>query len=276
MHLPASSPSPELGSGGLAKLVSSGASAPPNDQTQEVSAVRLERWLGQLEARSPVGTMGKLTNNPGSVHSIFTARRLHAVADALSRELARATSRQDVALRLEQYRKAFVGVQRSPRVTALRAFVRNGQLNLIFGTLGQNPNRIRPGHTVTVGVAAPSPRLDRAAKYKQEIGSRTDVGKGPDELILPPFARQRTASRPDWIVINLASQSSSRMPATREAPSRRPTEPLQPMAPAHSSAILKSKLQTLKQLHDQHLIDDSLYQTEKKELIQRYLNEVVQ
>jgi hypothetical protein len=283
MHLASSSSGPNLGLGGLATRVSSAASAQPSDHPQQIPVGRLERWLGQLKVRLPARALDELTDSSGQMRSVFTARRLPAVADALSHELAQATPRQDVAIRVEQYRNAFFGVQRSPRVTALRAFVVHGQLNLIFGTLGQNPDRIRPGHTVTSAVAAPSPRLDRAANYMREIGSRAAAGKGPGVLVLPSFARRREASRPDWIVINLESPSSSRLPAEHPTPALRSVAPssstssdaTRPTSPSTEPfpATLESKLRALKHLHDKHLIDDSLYRTEEKSLIQRYLND---
>lgn len=281
VHLGSSSSPSGLGIGGLAKNVPSEPSAPPNDQPVRIPAGRLQTWLDALQVRLPGEGLNKLTGRAGHTRSLFTPRRLSAVADALSRQLARATPRQDVAIRVEQYRNAFIGVQRNPRVTAFRAFVRDGKLNLIFGTLGQNPDRIRPGHTVTSAIAAPSPRPDRTANYMQEIGSRSARGHGPAVLVLPAFAHRHDPSRPDWIVIDLQPNPSAAAPA-KPAPTQttHPSSMVSHAAPAGStsndaaisSAALQGKLQTLKRLHDKHLIDDALYRQGVHRLLQRYLN----
>ncbi len=261
--------------GGIATTVAVGPGAAANTHPVKVAPSRLRYWLSGLEIRRPRSDIDTILDSSAREIPLFNPTRLPEVAKALSRQLSRAEPRQDVAIRIEQYRNALFGVERDPRVTAFRAFVSDGQLNLIFGTVDQNPTADVPGGSGPAPMTAPKPRLDRAANYRKEIGSRAQAGKGQAALVLPAYAHFAKPSRHDWVVIDMSAAGSASLPntsrATGSAAHAPAAEPHDAPAGAARRAALHARLRELKTLREQNLIGERLYQEETKKVLDEYL-----
>lgn len=244
--------------------------APANDHPVTITPGTLRRLLNGLVMRRPASDADALLGNgKGSVRPVFVGEDLGEIAIALSGALSRARPDQDVAVRVEQQRKGvLVGVESRPRVTAMRVFYRQGRLNLIFGTLDRDPGQAA-GDVSAPPIAAPSRRLNRTARYRSEIGSRTEQGRGPSRLVQSAGLNFAKAERQDWITLGTES------PVSAVAPKNPTTRVGAPSVPGQSSggdvSSLVVRLRALKRLHQQGLIDDTLYKSKVRELVDYYL-----
>jgi len=99
---------------------------PANDHPTNLSAERIQNMLGSLD----VQLEGE--ENPVPV---FTFKELEILAPAVSQGLTKAGPRQDVTIAIAGIHRDMVSFSKDRSISTYRAFVENGQFNLIIGTL---------------------------------------------------------------------------------------------------------------------------------------------
>ncbi len=205
--------------------------------------------------------------------SVFNGDQSRLIAKALSRNLAAAASDEDIAVRVEQQRAGrYVGL-RDPDITAFRVFFVDGKLNLIFGTLAKNPRADASG-IAPPPTDAPKRRLNRTANISTEIGSRTRPGEGPAMLLPNDNTSADVANRVDWLQFSKLSGTnhSSAKTESQAAPrnKKEKNDSADYLLMPNGGKDLAEKLKVLKQLRDQGLISDELYQEKLRSLVDRY------
>lgn len=167
------------------------------------------------------------------------------------------------------------------RVTGARVFHRDGELHLILGSVDRDVER----DTMVAGGGTPktsgTTTSTRPLRVEEEIGSRSQPRPSAAAIVLPEGGRFQSPGRTDWIVLDIdrAPGTAARPPAPAPpvAASGRPpqgaagTTPPQPPGDAGAETI-ERRLERLRALHEQGLIDDALYEEKKREVLQRYLD----
>lgn len=218
------------------------AATEPNHHPAELTAAEIEALLAGLTCRPEDGDAD--TSVP-----VFNPAQVEILGRALSDGLARAAPSQDVAFSVVGAHRLAPGAfgQRS-RLTAGRAFVREGRLNVIFGEL-QSPYR----------------KKNVYGRLEEDFSARRYGSRGL------PAARQSAVlavagrdGRPDWVELD---PSGAPAPAARDSgdAAGATTTVAAPQAPP--DAAIERRLQTLKRLRDKGLISEEAYRTKVDEIL---------
>jgi len=265
----------DLGIGNAVQTVPIEPGAASNDHPVKISPQILASLLNDLTMKpSPEADDFFGLSRQSLNQSVFKNEQSQLISMALSRNLSAANPDQDIAVRVEQQRPdRYVGL-RDADVTALRVFFVDGKLNLIFGTLAKNPRADASGVTPPP-TDAPKRRLNRTANIMTEIGSRTRPGEGPAILLPNVNASPGGDNRVDWLQFSNLSGPSDSSDKTASQVAQRNTDEKNDSADnllmPTEGKDLAEKLKVIKQLRDQGLITDELYQEKLRSLVDRYL-----
>lgn len=248
--------------------------APPNEHPVTIPRQDIEKMLSGLRFRSADDG----ADTPPV--AVFTNEQVGILGDALSTGLARASPSQDVTFSIvDTHRLAPGAFARRNRLTAGRAFFRDGKLNVIFGEI-QSPYRKKNIYG----------RLEEDF-YPREYGSRATPEAHESLLMASTGASlhvQPEGRRHDWIVFDassLADQAPSPAQAAEPAPSEQPaaarstdaalsgaaTRPPgandSPVGRDNANPDLEQRLETLKRLRDKDLISEEVYRRKVDEVL---------
>jgi hypothetical protein len=265
----------DLGIGDAVQTVPIESSAASNDHPVKISPQVLASLLNDLTMKpSPDADDFFGLSRQSLDQSVFKNDQSQLIALALSRNLAAANPDEDIAVRVEQQRTdRYVGLKDAD-ITAFRVFFVDGKLNLIFGTLAKNPRADASG-VAPPPTDAPKRRLNRTANIMTEIGSRTSPGEGPALLLPNVNASLGGANRVDWLQFSKLKGPSDRSNKTVSQAAQRNTDEknysTDNLLVPTEGKDLAEKLKVIKQLRDQELITDELYQEKLRSLVDRYL-----
>ncbi|EBA00008.1 hypothetical protein [Marinobacter sp. ELB17] len=267
--------SADLGIGDAVKTVPIEPGTANNDHPVKISPQVLASLLNDLTMKpSPESDdFFGLSRQPLN-QSVFKSDQSRRIAMALSRNLAAAAPDEDIAVRAEQQRTdRYVGLKDAD-ITAFRVFFVDGKLNLIFGTLAKDPRTDASG-VAPPPIDAPKRRLNRTANIITEIGSRTKPGEGPAILLPNVNASPGGANRVDWLKFSklTGSSNSSTKTVSQTAPRNihEKIDSTDDLLMPTGGKDLAEKLKVIKQLRNQGLISDELYQEKLRSLVDRYL-----
>ena len=282
-------------------------SAPANDHPIDIDAGRLFNALSSLQMEKQTSGLFR-RDRSADQRPVFTEQKLERLVPSLVAAFKKADSNEDIAVAVSQIRRdATVGFTNSSKSTYFRTFHRNGDLNLIFGSVEIDPT-LEQGRSRNRVPSGPNELdLDQQIGLKAEIGSRRRESKSDWNPILPAGARFAEPSRTDWIVLDLGHFSTAAatpqntvseaqaQPATQQkAPAResdtqddrRVAEPVSPSDTSPPAAApvtetpapvvpreqqLEQQLRQLKHLYERGLIDEPLYKEKMRELVDRLL-----
>lgn len=264
-----------LGIGDAVQTVPIESGAASNDHPVKISPQVLASLLNDLTMKpSPEANDFFGLSRQSLNQSVFKNDQSQLIAVALSRNLAAANPDEDIAVRVEQQRTdRYVGLKDAD-ITAFRVFFVDGKLNLIFGTLAKDP-RAEASGVAPPPVDAPKRRLNRTADIMKEIGSRTRLGEGPAILLPNVKASPGGTNRLDWLQfskLNGPSDSSTKtvsQAALRDMNVK--NDSTDDLLMPTEGKDLAEKLKVIKQLREQGLITDELYQEKLRSLVDRYL-----
>ncbi|MEH6355973.1 MAG: hypothetical protein V7760_08105 [Marinobacter sp.] len=267
--------SADLGIGDAVQTVSIEPGAPSNDHPVKISPQILASLLNNLTMKpSPEADDFFGLSRQSLNQSVFKNEQSRLIAMALSRNLETVGPDEDIAVRVEQQRTdRYVGLKDAD-ITAFRVFFVDGKLNLIFGTLAKNPRADASG-IAPPPTDAPKRRLNRTANIMTEIGSRTRPGEGPAILLPNVDASPGGDNRVDWLQFSkLSGPSDSSNKTVSQAAQRNTDEKndsTENLLMPTEGKDLAEKLKVIKQLRDQGLITNELYQEKLRSLVDRYL-----
>lgn len=242
--------------------VSKGSPAQPNSHPLDVSLEAITALLSSVDVRM------EQSDKPAP---LFTSVSTQALAPYLQQAFLQATAGEDVTFAIIGLHDALYGLAKSPRVTTGRAFIRDGEINLIVGLVQQDVNE----------------RDDRRLSPFTP-GSRARAAAG--EWVLMPRSGQKAVMLPrrDW----LKSVATLPLPAEAPSPSVKPLSTSTPIpppltaAPTPSPAALPAsapaaasarqpadprspaeRLLVLKDLKERGLISDEEYRTKRQDVL---------
>jgi hypothetical protein len=99
---------------------------PANDHPANLSAERIRNMLGSLDVQF---------EGDDQPVPVFTFKELEILGEAISSGLAQAGPREDVTFAIAGIHRDFISFSTDRSISTYRAFVENGQFNLIIGTL---------------------------------------------------------------------------------------------------------------------------------------------
>lgn len=252
--------------------------APPNDHPVTIAPQVIEEMLADLRLRYS----DQEADTPPV--ALFNEEQVGILGEALSAGLARATPSQDLTFSIIGAHRLSPGAfARRNRLTAGRAFFREGKLNVIFGEI-QSPYRKKNIYG----------RLDEDF-YPRKYGRREAAEDHPSVLIAGTAARLHAAPeglRSDWVVFDperATPQAASPAPGqpAEPAPARAAPPTVQsPMEPAEEAGVsraygredsqpagasasnpIEQRLETLKHLREQDLISEEAYRKRVDEIL---------
>lgn len=247
----------------------------PQEMRAALAALRMEIDRSTMLSRGTTGTMRVLTDQ--------SIRR--AVPRIVS-ALAKATPKQDVAIRLSQGARGG-NLLGGNAMTALRLFYRDGRLNLIFGVVEENL-RLKNESMVTL-----SPKAPRDVALSDGIGLLTEVGSESKPRTLDWLPLQAGTvglafpSRNDWLVVDTkaaleASNNAANVAAAQAAAvaqiyggqiqggGQAPIVVV-PAEPRMSAEDAEKMMAQLKTFFDQGLISEETYQERIQQVLDRYI-----
>lgn len=226
------------------------AEAPPNDHPATVAARDIEPILADLRFRY-VDDANETAPVP-----VFNAEQVAILGAALAAGLARATPSEDVRFSIiGAHRLSPDALVRRNRLTAGRAFFREGKLNIIFGEL-QSPYRKKNIYG----------RLEQDF-YPRDYGSRTSEAEREAILVAGGAIRlgeDTDGPRHDWVVFDAGAANVPGLPAAGASNPARPGQalPAGELAKATDRATrdaIEQRLRTLKRLREEDLISEEAY-----------------
>jgi hypothetical protein len=241
--------------------------APPNDHPVTMAPEDIERMLSSLRFRHS-------DHEPDTPPvAVFTEEQVEILGQALATGLTRAAPSEDVIFSIIGAHQMSPGAfARRNRLTAGRAFFRDGKLNVIFGEI-QSPYRKKNIYG----------RLDEDF-YPREYGSRASPDAQEAVLVASTDMSLRTepqGQREDWVVFDspvagaapppqadTMAQDPQAVPPPAEA--RSPGEPPDAAAgdkPVAVSADIEQRLETLKRLREKGLISEDVYREKVDEIL---------
>ena len=221
-----------------------GVSSPRNDHPVKLAAETAHAIFGNLQVQM------KGSRQPVPV---FTEGELETLGDALPLGLGQAGPDEDVTFALIGNHPAVFGLKQ-PMVTTGRLFVRDGQLNLILGTVHEAVNdkedrRLRPfipGSRTTAGI----PEWRVTAKSGESV--------------------QMESGRPDWLVLSLAAPAPAVQPMPTSGSREVKPQAAQPQTETPSRPTGRSaeeRLTILNSLKQKGLITDEEYKAKRLEIL---------
>jgi len=249
--------------------------APPNEHPVTLQPQEIESMLSGLRFRHA----DQEEDTPPV--AVFNKEQVKVLGDALAKGLSRATPSQDVTFSVVgAHRLAPGAFALRNRLTAGRAFFRDGQLNVIFGDI-QSPYRKKNIYG----------RLEEDF-YPRNYGSRAPSETEGSLLVASTGASLRDepgGRREDWIVFAASGASEAATSAPREtepvkseqrhmpattagfepAPAPRDSAKTHPAAAPGAGALpdIEQRLETLKRLREKDLISEQVYREKVDEVL---------
>jgi len=199
--------------------------------------------------------------------AVFTEEQVEILGQALATGLARATPSEDVIFSIIGAHRMSPGAfARRNRLTAGRAFFRDGRLNVIFGEI-QSPYRKKNIYGRLEQDFSPREYGSRASPEAQEavLVASTDVSLLSD----------RQGQRVDWVMFaptatGAATPRLDEAPA-EPAPASAPSSLADPAPAINSTDVgnddIERRLETLKRLREKDLISEDVYREEVDEIL---------
>jgi hypothetical protein len=254
------------------------ANAPSNEHPVSLEPQDIEAMLSALRFRQA----DQEADAPPA--AVFNKEQVQVLSDAFANGLSRATKSQDVTFSVVgPHRLAPGALALRNRLTAGRAFFRDGKLNVIFGEI-QSPYRKKNIYG----------RLEEDF-YPRKFGSRIAPEAQESELVAGTGSSLRSEAggrRGDWIMFAASGASASAQPTqpvpiagpqdAAQTPGERPVPPdtgapeQTPALPAHTDepgAIeqgpdIEQRLETLKRLREKNLISEEIYREKVDEILE--------
>jgi hypothetical protein len=256
--------------------------APLNDHPVNLAPQAVEEMLASLRLRYP----DQETETPPL--AVFNKDQANILGKALATGLARAEASQDVTFSIVGAHRLSPGAfARRNRLTAGRAFFREGRLNLIFGEL-QSPYRKKNIYG----------RIDEDF-HPRKYGRRAAAEEHEAALIATTSASLQSAPegpRDDWVLFQPGLAGADRAPqpeataapgesATLPPASGRAAEPppaatvndvpasredaaeADPRPAAVDTTDIEQRLETLKRLREKELISEEAYRQKVDEIL---------
>lgn len=257
--------------------------APPNDHPADLAPQDIEAMLAGLRFRFAD------QEADAAPSAVFNKEQVDILGQALATGLKRASPSEDITFSvIGPHRLSPGAFARRNRLTAGRAFFREGKLNLILGEI-QSPHRKKNIYGRIEEDFHPRQYGSRAAPEEQESllvanalaslhgGSGSAVRH--DWAVFDPDAIDAAESQP---AVATEGRQSAAPPAARSQPSesaagstsRAPTStgsdtrsksPRQPEAAARGA--IEERLETLKRLRDRELISEEAYRQKVDEIL---------
>lgn len=252
--------------GGLVKLIKADKGA-VNEHPKSIGPRELYFALRAIKARKRPGAfkiLNRLSKDSNKTGPIFTDREVKILVPHLIEGLRQAGGKQDVSFSLKQRRKSFAGSPlSSPRlVTSGRLFFSGGRLNIIFGS-GLNDFDLKTGvlqrdarrfGTNSGKHFDQGPPGSRGSKSR--LGVEIVTGDG---VALSTFKGKK---RDDWVQI--ASIDAIARSASIQA---QPNQGGAPVGPPRPQLSVEQRLAKLKQLRQQGLITEDVYQQQTTRIL---------
>lgn len=222
------------------------AAAAPNEHPVDLTATEIETLLAALTCKPAEGEADS------SAVPVFNRAQLEILGRALSAGLAQADPSQDVAFSvIGAHRLAPGAFAQRNRLTAGRAFVREGRLNVIFGEI-HSPYRKKNVYG----------RLDEDFSPRR-YGSRGLPAAQPS-VVLAVAGRD---GRPDWVELD---PGAAPVPPSGESAAGGLAAGSSGAAspdPPDDAASIERRLQTLKRLREKGLISEEAYRNKVDEIL---------
>lgn len=251
--------------------------APPNDHPANLAPQDIERMLGALRFRFAD------QEDDARPAAVFNSEQVEILGEALATGLTRATPSEDVTFSVIGAHRLSPGAfARRNRLTAGRAFFRDGKLNLILGDI-QSPHRKKNIYG----------RIEEDF-HPRQYGSRAAPQEEESLLVAGTLATLHGSSgerRHDWVVFDPdavgaaesrpAASTRAGEPAAAPDVAPRPTEPAaSPQDGGRSAASaaptparpqpegdIEDRLETLKRLRERDLISEEAYRQKVDEIL---------
>ncbi|CAN5314539.1 hypothetical protein BH24PSE2_BH24PSE2_00080 [soil metagenome] len=239
--------------------------ASPNDHPATLAPEAIEKMLAGLQLRYTD------TEAEGPPLAVFTDEQLAILGEAVATGLARASPSQDIIFSLIGARHLSPGAfARRNRLTAGRVFLRDGQLNLIFGEL-LSPYRKKNVYGRVDEDFHPRRFGSRAAPEDHDAvlitSASASLHRGPDgerrDWVVFDRALARTEAAPQPELPPAVSPPAAAPPAPPEAP-----EPEAPEPESGAAADVEQRLKTLKRLRERDLIPEETYRKKIDEILE--------
>lgn len=235
--------------------------APPNEHPVSLAPRHIERMLADLRFRYA----DQEADAPPA--AVFNREQVEILGEAFAAGLERAAPSQDVTFSVVGAHRLSPGaLARRNRVTAGRAFFRDGKLNLILGEI-QSPYRKKNIYG----------RIEEDF-HPRRYGSRTAPREQESLLVGGALARLQAgpggASRHDWAVFDPDAAAAD---PDAESPAARPASPAAagqtraapPAPPAGGGRDdIEQRLETLKRLREKDLISEEAYRQKVDEVLE--------
>ncbi len=206
--------------------------APDNAHPFIVSVGGLQQMLAKLKVKGTVS---------GDPQPVFTSAELVEYSSHLVAALAKAGPKEDVTFATAGSRGIF-GAYSPKSFTTGRIFVRDAQLNIIFGTVHERND------SGQMGVGAARSITPGTRKQKLESGWS----------MMPDGARVAD-QRPDWVLIDTTAIPVAASPLPSVAP----------VSTESSIQEIEDKLRLLEQLKTKGLITEEEYGERRRSILQR-------
>lgn len=244
-------------------------SAAENNQPAEVSVDMLGKMLFAISISEKKKTRFSFDNKKVQIGSpLFTEDEVEKLAEIFVQALASASPREDILFRSHGGKQALGGIARFKKINTGRAFWLDNKLNIIFGEVHSNSK--------TKWVYGKKQK-DTA---KRIFGSRTRESEKVEVAFIEApgisyYNDSHGKMRSDWIVIDPHALAADHveLPAKQHKEGDRQVE--KPIAVQQqttdittpSQSLLKQQLQELKELREQDLITEEIYQRKIKQLV---------
>lgn len=267
-------------------------SASPNDHPSRMTSEQVAAILGDLRLRYA----GEDAANAPT--TVFTQQEIDDLSAAVATGLQRARPNEDIIFHLIGVRRLSRGAfVRRNRVSAGRIFVRDGNLNIIFGQVqtayrkknvyGQHDKDFYPrnyGNRKSAAVHEVVLQTNAAVRFHQDDSDevRTDwlVMNPETEVIVAKPAVSAEASvmpkpAPTAEMPSRAESAQQAAPAertpvpgdTRQESEQAAAATTQPVMPTTQSNDVEKRLETLKRLRDRELISEEAYRAKVAEIL---------
>ena len=251
------------------------ADAPPNEHPVTLQPQEIESMLSGLRFRHAD------QEEDAPPVAVFNREQVTLLSDALATGLSRATPSQDVTFSVVgAHRMAPGAFAMRNRLTAGRAFFRNGKLNVIFGDI-QSPYRKKNIYGRLEEDFYPRKYGSRAASEAQ--GSQLVAGTGAS------LHDESSGRREDWVVFAASGAAGPAVVQGKrqpEAPEQRQSTVARPLpkpapapdvnggTPANTAfdtglrSDIEQRLETLKRLREKDLISEEVYREKVDEVLE--------
>jgi len=210
--------------------------APDNAHPFTVSAGALKQWLAALKVKGSLSLDAK---------PIFNNEELDEFALPLASALAKVGPKDDVTFTVVGNHGVF-GIYSPRTYTSGRLFMRDGQLNVVFGIMHE------PNDMPTNGSGVPP-----------MPGSRARRIEGVWNIVVPNGVRLAD-NRGDWVIVDTAAMPVAAPAAEKE----KQTGPVTTSTPESRSQEIENKLRVLDHLKARGMITDDEYRERRRAILQ--------